>query len=61
MHKSKASVGLLLMDQKAVAGIGNIYRAEILYKACLSLPSWKRSSNSHHTSVTCTLKQRHWL
>ncbi|CAL5225951.1 g8750 [Coccomyxa viridis] len=33
MHKSKASVGLLLMDQKAVAGIGNIYRAEILYKA----------------------------
>jgi len=32
MHKSKASVGLLLMDQKAVAGIGNIYRAEILYK-----------------------------
>ena len=32
MHKSKAPVGLLLMDQKAVAGIGNIYRAEILYK-----------------------------
>ena len=32
MQKSKAPVGLLLMDQKAVAGIGNIYRAEILYK-----------------------------
>ena len=37
MHKSKAPVGLLLMDQKAVAGIGNIYRAEILYKVRPSL------------------------
>ncbi|CAK0783892.1 hypothetical protein CVIRNUC_007092 [Coccomyxa viridis] len=33
MQKSKAPVGRLLMDQDAVAGIGNIYRAEILYKA----------------------------
>ena len=32
MQKSKAPVGRLLMDQDAVAGIGNIYRAEILYK-----------------------------
>uniref|UniRef100_A0A1D1ZV89 DNA-(apurinic or apyrimidinic site) lyase n=1 Tax=Auxenochlorella protothecoides TaxID=3075 RepID=A0A1D1ZV89_AUXPR len=30
---SKKSIGLLLMDQSVVAGIGNIYRAEILYKA----------------------------
>lgn len=29
---SKKPVGLLLMDQAAVAGIGNIYRAEILFK-----------------------------
>jgi formamidopyrimidine-DNA glycosylase len=30
---SKKSVGLLLMDQSVIAGVGNIYRAEILYKA----------------------------
>lgn len=27
--------GLVLMDQSMVAGIGNIYRAEILYKAAM--------------------------
>ncbi len=32
MQKSKKSIGQLLMDQSAVAGIGNIYRAEILFK-----------------------------
>ena len=30
---SKKPVGLLLMDQSVIAGVGNIYRAEILYKA----------------------------
>jgi hypothetical protein len=30
---SKKSIGAVLMDQSLVAGIGNIYRAEILYKA----------------------------
>ena len=29
----KASIGSVLMDQKRVAGVGNIYRAEILFKA----------------------------
>ena len=29
---SKKSVGSILMDQSMVAGIGNIYRAEILFK-----------------------------
>lgn len=38
MQKSKAPVGLLLMDQSAVAGIGNIYRAEILFKVKCVLP-----------------------
>lgn len=33
MHGSKKPVGLMLMDQSAVAGVGNIYRAEILFKA----------------------------
>ena len=33
---SKKPVGGILMDQTAVAGIGNIYRAEILFKVCIS-------------------------
>ena len=36
MHKSKKSVGLFLMDQAAIAGVGNIYRAEILFKVAWS-------------------------
>ena len=28
------SVGLFPMDQAAMAGVGNIYRAEILFKVC---------------------------
>ena len=39
MQKSKAPVGRLLMDQDAVAGIGNIYRAEILYKVNRNIAS----------------------
>lgn len=30
---SKKSIGFLLMDQSVIAGVGNIYRAEILFKA----------------------------
>lgn len=30
---SKRAIGLLIMDQSVVAGVGNIYRAEILFKA----------------------------
>ncbi|PNW80067.1 hypothetical protein CHLRE_08g376500v5 [Chlamydomonas reinhardtii] len=33
VQKSKKSIGLVLMDQTLIAGVGNIYRAEILYKA----------------------------
>jgi hypothetical protein len=29
---SRKSIGLLLMDQSVIAGIGNIYRAEVLFK-----------------------------
>ena len=36
LHASKKPVGLVLMDQSMVAGIGNIYRAEILFKASTS-------------------------
>lgn len=31
--KSKAKIGIVLMDQNLIAGIGNIYRSEILYDA----------------------------
>ena len=33
LHASRSAVGLLLMRQDIVAGIGNIYRAEILFRA----------------------------
>jgi formamidopyrimidine-DNA glycosylase len=31
--KKKTPIGLVLMDQELIAGIGNIYRSEILYEA----------------------------
>ncbi len=34
--KSKKAIGELLMDQKVIAGLGNIFRAELLYRARLS-------------------------
>jgi endonuclease-8 len=30
--RSKTSIAALLMDQKVIAGIGNVYRAELLYR-----------------------------
>ena len=33
--RSKTAIGLLLMDQSVVSGIGNVYRAEILFRAAL--------------------------
>ena len=32
VHRSKAPIGILLMDQSVVSGIGNVYRAEVLYR-----------------------------
>jgi DNA-formamidopyrimidine glycosylase len=34
--RSKAPIGQLLMDQAVLAGVGNVYRAEVLYRAALS-------------------------
>jgi DNA-formamidopyrimidine glycosylase len=34
--RSKTPIGQLLMDQQVLAGVGNVYRAEILYRAALS-------------------------
>ena len=35
MRRSRSPVGLLLMNQEVVAGVGNIYRAESLFRARL--------------------------
>ena len=51
LHASRTALALLLMRQDIVAGIGNIYRAELLFRARLephqpgrnlSLPAWRR-------------------
>jgi len=34
-HKKGSPIGLLLMDQSIVSGIGNVYRAELLFRARL--------------------------
>jgi endonuclease VIII len=36
IHKSKKPIGALLMDQSVLAGVGNVYRAESLFRAGLS-------------------------
>ncbi len=36
VRKSKKAIGALLMDQEIFAGVGNIYRAELLHRARLS-------------------------
>lgn len=36
LSTSRSAVGLLLMNQEVVAGVGNVYRAEVLFRAGLS-------------------------
>ena len=36
ISRARTPIGQLLMDQKVLAGIGNVYRAEVLYRAGLS-------------------------
>jgi endonuclease VIII len=36
IEKRGTPIGLLLMDQSVIAGIGNIFRAELLYRARIS-------------------------
>ncbi|GAC69055.1 Fpg/Nei family DNA glycosylase [Gordonia soli] len=33
ISRSKRPIGSLLMDQKVIAGVGNVYRAEVLFRA----------------------------
>jgi endonuclease-8 len=32
IHKSRRAIGALLMDQSVMAGVGNVYRSELLYR-----------------------------
>ena len=36
IHRSRRSIGSLMMDQKLFAGVGNIYRAETLFRQAIS-------------------------
>ena len=36
LHRSKRPIGALLMDQSVVAGVGNVYRAELLFRHNMS-------------------------
>lgn len=36
VSRSRAPLGALLMDQSVLAGVGNVYRAEVLYRQALS-------------------------
>lgn len=36
VHRSSAPIGSLLMDQRVFAGVGNIYRAEVLFRQGIS-------------------------
>ena len=47
VHKSRKSIGLCLMSQELIAGVGNIYRAEILFKvSCGQLRAAQPSSQA---------------
>ena len=39
IKNSKKTIGSLLLDQSLIAGIGNVYRAEILFFGCASIPN----------------------
>ena len=36
ISRSRVSIGALLMNQEVLCGVGNVYRAEVLYRASLS-------------------------
>ena len=69
MAASKKSVGSILMDQSMVAGIGNIYRAEILFKVrapTAQRPSRQLKLEMQHRcrksiNLLGCLKQGRWL
>ena len=66
LSRSRRPVGELLMDQKVLAGIGNVYRAEVLYRAGLSpwrpgrqvdRPAWERMWEDLRTLLRAGVRQ----
>jgi formamidopyrimidine-DNA glycosylase len=49
ISKSKAPIGLLLMDQSVIAGIGNIYRTEILWRRRCTAGIGCKAQCHHHS------------
>lgn len=56
--KPKAKIGILLMDQNIIAGIGNIYRSEILFEAgILPARSVEKINNSERRKLLNSIKK----
>ncbi|HEY8302570.1 MAG TPA: DNA-formamidopyrimidine glycosylase family protein [Jatrophihabitans sp.] len=54
LAKSKISIAALLMDQKVIAGIGNVYRAELLFRHRIDPFRPGRSIDEHTWSEVWT-------
>jgi endonuclease-8 len=52
IHASRRAIGALLLDQSIVAGIGNIYRAEVLFLLA-STPSRAATRSRRRNSNAC--------
>ncbi len=53
IHRSRKSIGALLMDQRVLAGVGNVYRAEVLFRH--GLDPWRPG-----TSIDAATWQALW-
>jgi endonuclease VIII len=52
-------IGDALLDQRLVAGIGNLWRAEALWEACVS--PWRRLGEITDDELRAALEAAHWL
>ena len=57
VRRSKKSIGQLLMDQSCFAGVGNIYRCEILFKAGVHPQVWCQTSVA---AAACAWRRVWW-
>lgn len=57
VQRSRAPIGTLLMDQSVVAGIGNVYRAELLFRAAID----PHRPGTHVTSDEAVALWRDWV
>src|SRR5439155_3881575 len=65
--KTKLDLKIALMDQTRIAGLGNIYAAEALYRAkihpgrkprSLSMPEWKALAKAIHATLKFGLDEQ---